>query len=61
MPNHALFGDFFGGSLNPLKLRVVTETPKRHIMGVTMRHLSHKRLKFVYLGVRAGCETEKKV
>jgi len=30
-------------------------------MGVTMRHLSHKRLKFVYLGVRAGCETEKKV
>jgi len=32
MPNHAPFLEFLG-CLNLLKLRVVIETPKRHILG----------------------------
>ena len=43
-----------GWGLNPLKLWIVIQTPKKPHAWVTTRHLSHKRLKSVQ-----GCEKSK--
>jgi len=58
VPNHPLFGNFWG--LNPLKLWVVIKTNKPKRCWVRTCHLSHKRLRSVQ-GCDLGVIPRKKV